>query len=152
LEALAPRAWLRYSPKAHARMAKTRASKRPLGDSSTVEQRTLTPSILVRIQVPQPNIFNALFARLVAANEAVRSAVRGFVAHPFSAKGSIARKQIRPGSLTRASAAAFPARGVETPGDKPVEKSFVAAAYRNSAWAAGEPDDGASGRSDFSLT
>ena len=27
-----------------------------LGDSSTVEQRTLTPSILVRIQVPQPGI------------------------------------------------------------------------------------------------
>src|SRR5271170_7781754 len=26
----------------------------PLGDSSTVELRTLTPSILVRIQVPQP--------------------------------------------------------------------------------------------------
>ena len=26
----------------------------PVGDSSTVEQRTLTPSILVRIQVPQP--------------------------------------------------------------------------------------------------
>ena len=26
----------------------------PLGDSSTVEQRTLTPLILVRIQVPQP--------------------------------------------------------------------------------------------------
>src|SRR6202023_903148 len=25
-----------------------------VGDSSTVEQRTLTPSILVRIQVPQP--------------------------------------------------------------------------------------------------
>ena len=25
-----------------------------LGDSSTVEQRTLTPLILVRIQVPQP--------------------------------------------------------------------------------------------------
>jgi hypothetical protein len=129
-------------------MAKTRASKRALGDSSTVEQRTLTPSILVRIQVPQPNIFNALFVRLVAPNEAVR----GFVAHPFSAKGSIARKQIRPGSLTRASAAPFPARGVETPGNKPVEKSFVAAAYRNSTWAAGEPDDGASGRSDFSLT
>src|SRR5271167_4080726 len=29
--------------------------ERPLGDSSTVELRTLTPSILVRIQVPQPN-------------------------------------------------------------------------------------------------
>jgi hypothetical protein len=29
---------------------------RPLGDSSTVELRTLTPSILVRIQVPQPTI------------------------------------------------------------------------------------------------
>ena len=27
-----------------------------VGDSSTVEQRTLTPSILVRIQVPQPQI------------------------------------------------------------------------------------------------
>jgi hypothetical protein len=26
------------------------------GDSSTVEQRTLTPLILVRIQVPQPGI------------------------------------------------------------------------------------------------
>jgi len=30
------------------------AFRRPLGDSSTVELRTLTPSILVRIQVPQP--------------------------------------------------------------------------------------------------
>jgi hypothetical protein len=29
--------------------------RKPLGDSSTVEQRTLTPLILVRIQVPQPN-------------------------------------------------------------------------------------------------
>ena len=28
-----------------------------LGDSSTVEQRTLTPLILVRIQVPQPKRF-----------------------------------------------------------------------------------------------
>ena len=28
-----------------------------LGDSSTVELRTLTPSILVRIQVPQPNFY-----------------------------------------------------------------------------------------------
>ena len=28
-----------------------------LGNSSMVEQRTLTPSILVRIQVPQPNLF-----------------------------------------------------------------------------------------------
>ena len=28
----------------------------PVGDSSTVEQRTLTPLILVRIQVPQPTI------------------------------------------------------------------------------------------------
>src|SRR3984957_3772980 len=37
----------------HAR-ARRRAFRRPLGDSSTVEQRTLTPSILVRIQVPQP--------------------------------------------------------------------------------------------------
>jgi hypothetical protein len=33
----------------------------PLGDSSTVEQRTLTPSILVRIQVPQPNKINNLW-------------------------------------------------------------------------------------------
>lgn len=31
------------------------ANPRPLGDSSTVEQRTLTPLILVRIQVPQPS-------------------------------------------------------------------------------------------------
>lgn len=30
------------------------ASTPMLGNSSTVEQRTLTPSILVRIQVPQP--------------------------------------------------------------------------------------------------
>ena len=36
--------------------ARKRAFRRPLGDSSTVEQRTLTPSILVRIQVPQPNL------------------------------------------------------------------------------------------------
>src|ERR1700731_3449540 len=28
----------------------------PVGDSSTLEQRTLTPSILVRIQVPKPRI------------------------------------------------------------------------------------------------
>ncbi len=28
-----------------------------LGDSSTVELRTLTPSILVRIQVPQPHFY-----------------------------------------------------------------------------------------------
>src|SRR5579872_967702 len=32
---------------------------RLLGDSSTVEQRTLTPLILVRIQVPQPTTFKS---------------------------------------------------------------------------------------------
>lgn len=32
-----------------------------LGNSSTVEQRTLTPSILVRIQVPQPTSRNPGF-------------------------------------------------------------------------------------------
>jgi hypothetical protein len=31
-----------------------------LGNSLTVEQRTLTPSVLVRIQVPQPNKINTL--------------------------------------------------------------------------------------------
>ena len=34
--------------------ARNQLFRRPLGNSSTVEQRTLTPSILVRIQVPQP--------------------------------------------------------------------------------------------------
>ena len=34
---------------------RTSGAARPVGDSSTVELRTLTPSILVRIQVSQPN-------------------------------------------------------------------------------------------------
>ncbi len=46
--ALAPRSLVRYLP------ALAQALRR-LGDSSTVELRTLTPSILVRIQVPQPS-------------------------------------------------------------------------------------------------
>jgi hypothetical protein len=44
--------------------ARKRAFRRPLGDSSTVEQRTLTPSILVRIQVPQPNLIFRQFGAL----------------------------------------------------------------------------------------
>ncbi len=36
------------------------ARQRTVGDSSTVELRTLTPSILVRIQVPQPLFFKHL--------------------------------------------------------------------------------------------
>src|ERR1700732_2619249 len=35
-----------------------------VGDSSTVETRTLTPSILVRIQVPQPNLTFSRFGRV----------------------------------------------------------------------------------------
>ncbi len=46
---LTPSAALSKSPAVRARLARRR-----LGDSSTVEQRTLTPLILVRIQVPQP--------------------------------------------------------------------------------------------------
>ncbi len=46
---------LRYSPPRFATAPRS-AGQSPLGDSSTVEQRTLTPLILVRIQVPQPNL------------------------------------------------------------------------------------------------
>ena len=51
-------AWLTHQPEASPSVAPVRAS---VGDSSTVELRTLTPSILVRIQVPQPIEFVALF-------------------------------------------------------------------------------------------
>ncbi len=43
------------------RTASLPASSAPLGDSSTVEPRTLTPLILVRIQVPQPLDFKRHF-------------------------------------------------------------------------------------------
>ncbi|CAH1661599.1 hypothetical protein CHELA1G11_12357 [Hyphomicrobiales bacterium] len=51
----------------HSRLCKTEAEKalfyNPLvGDSLTVELRTLTPLVLVRIQVPQPIVFIRFFA------------------------------------------------------------------------------------------
>ena len=64
-------------------------SRTPLGNSLTVEQRTLTPSVLVRIQVPQPSfpigtvsaaLGRANFpnvSRVVATRASVRVAVRG---------------------------------------------------------------------------
>ena len=46
-------------PRAATQPAARAASQQALlGNSSMVEQRTLTPSILVRIQVPQPILFS----------------------------------------------------------------------------------------------
>jgi hypothetical protein len=45
-----------------------------LGDSSTVEQRTLTPLILVRIQVPQPLHRSHLFADYRQRSQAIETA------------------------------------------------------------------------------
>jgi hypothetical protein len=49
-----------------------------VGDSSTVEQRTLIPSILVRIQVPQPGILlNSLrICSFLARRNSLETSVR----------------------------------------------------------------------------
>jgi hypothetical protein len=64
-------------------MRKDAAQGARLGDSSTVEQRTLTPSILVRIQVPQPNLAFCRFDALAHLSKRVgsrrfRKYVKGF--------------------------------------------------------------------------
>ena len=58
-------------------MIKVKGSKYTvLGDSSTVEHRTLTPRILVRIQVPQPNLSFGTFRHLTGRS--ARSAYGSF--------------------------------------------------------------------------
>jgi hypothetical protein len=58
-----------------------------VGDSSTVEQRTLTPSILVRIQVPQPPLFDiAAFYQSSFASKFVRH-VRRLLGYPLAGIG-----------------------------------------------------------------
>jgi hypothetical protein len=75
-------------------MRKDAAQGARLGDSSTVEQRTLTPSILVRIQVPQPNLndLNAMGRpncdvgrHGIASTTELRARPHGYVTKPMRA-------------------------------------------------------------------
>ena len=68
-----------------------------MGNSLTVEQRTLTPSVLVRIQVPQPNVFKDLakisIDTLVHLGTHLGTGVldSSFVMAFFAIRGSLAR-------------------------------------------------------------
>src|SRR6185437_1478885 len=74
VESLVKRAWQRLEGRGPARASCTASGQAPhsilLGDRLTVGQRTLTPPVLVRIQVPQPIGIQALFLDLYSEQQA----------------------------------------------------------------------------------
>src|SRR5271170_268324 len=61
-----------------------------LGDSSTVEQRTLTPLILVRIQVPQPiEVLIEFWFRTLDSCRVFTPVFADFVRFPFPARAGV---------------------------------------------------------------
>src|SRR6187455_1904851 len=74
VESLVNRAWQRLEGRGPARASCTASGQAPhsilLGDRLTVGQRTLTPPVLVRIQVPQPFYFKDLTAIFMSHSSA----------------------------------------------------------------------------------
>ena len=91
----------RRGPEAIARLRNSGKGNNPiasrlLGDSSTVEHRTLTPRILVRIQVPQPHHRSHLFAHGRHRPQAPEIPVRTFRERLWGAANAL----LQPGNLT----------------------------------------------------